>query len=147
MELPEYISDDTIEITDEMQKEIDSSKKGKSKPGKSDMTKSDAKSKKGREGGKGGGRGGGAGGFDPNAIIKRMMESDKNGDGKLAEDEVSERMKPMFGRADADKDGFITQDELKKMFSGFGGGGGRGGGRGGPGGGRGGPGGGGGGGK
>ena len=76
-------------------------------------------------------------GFDPEAMVARMMEQDKNKDGKLAKDEVSERMQGMIERADRDNDGVASKDELAASFrrpmGGFGGGqaGGQAGGRGG----------------
>ncbi len=57
------------------------------------------------------------GNFDPAQIVERMFEQDENSDGKLAKDEVSERMAGMFDRADSDKDGFVTKEELKTMFA------------------------------
>ena len=88
---------------------------------------------------------GGRGGFNPDQMIDRMFESDKNSDGKLAKDEVSGRMAAAFDRMDANEDGFVTKDEARSMMSGLQGGGGAagrggpGGQGGGPGGGRGGP--------
>lgn len=61
-----------------------------------------------------GGRGRGFGG-DPQEFVKRLMEFDKNGDGKLSKDELPERMQELMERADTDHDGFLTQDEIKKM--------------------------------
>jgi Ca2+-binding EF-hand superfamily protein len=63
-----------------------------------------------------GGFGGAFGGGSPEAMVNRIMESDKNKDGKLAKDELSERMQPLFDRADADKDGFVTKEELTKSL-------------------------------
>ena len=79
-------------------------------------------------GGGGGGaqRGGGRGGRrrDPAAMFKQM---DANGDGKLEGDEIPERMRQFAGNMDTDKDGAITEEELKTAFESFGG---RGGGKG-----------------
>lgn len=50
-----------------------------------------------------------AGGFDPNRLF---TERDKDGDGKISRDEADERMKQGFDRIDADKDGFLTREEL-----------------------------------
>jgi hypothetical protein len=72
------------------------------------------------EGG-GGGGGGGGGRFDP-------MASDKNGDGKLAKDEVGGFMAERFDEIDTDKDGFITEAEIQERRKNRGGGGGGGGG-------------------
>ncbi len=54
------------------------------------------------------------------------MEQDKNGDGKLSKDELPERMQRILERADADKDGYATKEEITKMASSSGGEGGRG---------------------
>ena len=43
------------------------------------------------------------------------MAFDANGDGKLARTEVPERMQGLFDRADANKDGVLTSDELTKL--------------------------------
>jgi Ca2+-binding EF-hand superfamily protein len=47
--------------------------------------------------------------------VTRLMQFDKNGDGKLSKDELPERMQAMMERGDADKDGFLTKDEIRKM--------------------------------
>jgi hypothetical protein len=85
-------------------------------------------------------------------IVVRMMAFDKNKDGKLTKDEVTdERLHRLFDRADTNKDGVVTKEELMALAAqmeaeigqegGRGGPGAPGGGRGGPGGrgGRGGP--------
>ncbi len=65
-------------------------------------------------------------GFDPDAIFK---ERDTNSDGKLAGDEISERLRDNLTMIDADKDGAVSaqefRDGLRRMFAGGGGGGGR----------------------
>jgi hypothetical protein len=59
-----------------------------------------------------------AGGSKPDpaaidAIVARLMAFDKNKDGKLTRDEVTdERLLRLFDRADANKDGVVTKDEL-----------------------------------
>lgn len=59
----------------------------------------------------GGGRGGPRG--NPEEMYKRMLEeNDANGDGKLAVSELPERMRQFMGNADANKDGFISQEEM-----------------------------------
>lgn len=91
------------------------------------------------QGGPGGAGGGGAGGPggaggggapDPQQFVDRMMANDANGDGKLAKDEVPGGFADrLFEQGDANKDGFLTADELKAIASRQGGpgGGGRGG--------------------
>ncbi len=89
-----------------------------------------------------GGRGGpGGGGRNPEEMVTRLLnDNDKDKDGKLSKAEVPERMQGIFTRADADKDGFATKEELLKgMAEGGGRGFGGGAGPGGPGGGVGGP--------
>lgn len=91
----------------------------------------------GEGGGRGRGRGGrgerggrgGRGSFDPEQWFK---DQDKNSDGKLSGDEISERMRDRVGDIDTDKDGAISMEELRsgrgRMFGGRGAGrGGRGG--------------------
>ncbi len=77
----------------------------------------------------GGGRGSFGGGGAPGApgqgqpgqgggdFTARMMESDKNGDGKLAKDEVGERFQGLFTRLDTNSDGFLDKAELAAMSS------------------------------
>ncbi len=74
-------------------------------------------------GGAGGGPGGG--GFDPAAMFARM---DANSDGKLAGDEINERMKDRVAAMDKDSDGAISKDEFLSAPRGPRGGGGSGGG-------------------
>lgn len=68
-------------------------------------------------GGGGGGFGGGFGG-NPEEMVARIMENDKNKDGKLSKDELPERMQAMFDRFDANKDGFATKEEVSKSMTG-----------------------------
>ena len=57
-----------------------------------------------------------------NASIARMMRLDKNRDGKLERSEiVDERLLALFERADANKDGIVTKEELKALFESEGG--------------------------
>ncbi|MEO8592992.1 MAG: hypothetical protein ABI759_06710 [Candidatus Solibacter sp.] len=67
--------------------------------------------------GRGGGREGeGRGGGDTSdETVKTYMAFDENGDGKLQKSEVPERMQGVFERADANKDGVLTADELRTM--------------------------------
>ncbi len=47
------------------------------------------------------------------SIVTRMMAFDKNGDGKLTKEEVTdERLHRLFDRADTNKDGVVTKEEL-----------------------------------
>ena len=81
---------------------------------------------------------------DARDLVSRMMAFDKNNDGKLSRDEVTdERLIRLFERADADRNGAVTEDELSALAQrehadqgggppGFGPGGPPGGGRGGP---------------
>ncbi len=62
---------------------------------------------------------------DHTAALERLMANDKNGDGKLGADELPERMKGLVARADIDKDGFATKEELLKALAAQGGGRGR----------------------
>jgi Ca2+-binding EF-hand superfamily protein len=48
-------------------------------------------------------------------FVNRMMEYDKNGDGKLSSAELPDRMKSLMDRADANKDGFVDRAELTKL--------------------------------
>jgi hypothetical protein len=46
-------------------------------------------------------------------IVKRMMAFDKNKDGKLTKDEVTDvRLHRLFDQADTNKDGVVTKEEL-----------------------------------
>lgn len=67
------------------------------------------------QGGPGGPGGqGGQGGGD---FVARIMENDKNGDGKLAKDEMPERMQGMFSRMDANSDGFVDKKEIESSLA------------------------------
>jgi CubicO group peptidase (beta-lactamase class C family) len=57
-----------------------------------------------------GGRAGMSGGRDAGGLFKQR---DRNNDGKLDRDE---RPGALFDRLDADKDGFVTEDELKSLW-------------------------------
>jgi hypothetical protein len=47
------------------------------------------------------------------SIVDRMMAFDKNNDGKLTRDEITDqRLLRMFDRADTNKDGVVTKEEL-----------------------------------
>jgi hypothetical protein len=47
--------------------------------------------------------------------VTRLMQFDKNSDGKLSKEELPERMQSMMDRGDADKDGFLSKDEIRKL--------------------------------
>ena len=51
----------------------------------------------------------------PEETVARWMEFDKNKDGKLDKEELPERIQGVLARADADKDGFATKEELAKI--------------------------------
>src|SRR5262245_61929982 len=71
-----------------------------------------------RQGGKGGkgGKGKAKGGADATALVERMMAFDKNKDGKLTKEEVTdERLHRLFDQADANKDGVVTKEELEAL--------------------------------
>jgi HlyD family secretion protein len=72
----------------------------------------------------GGGRGGGGRGGDPMAWFQSM---DQNGDGKVTEDEMPERMKARFATMDTNGDKAIDKEEWQKAMAAFQAGGGRGG--------------------
>src|SRR5438309_493400 len=47
------------------------------------------------------------------SIVNRMMAFDKNKDGKLSRDEITDpRLLRLFDRADTNKDGVVTREEL-----------------------------------
>jgi Ca2+-binding EF-hand superfamily protein len=58
---------------------------------------------------------GGAAGNVVDDTVKTLMAFDANGDGKLSKSELPERMQGMFERADENKDGFLTADEIRKL--------------------------------
>ena len=70
---------------------------------------------------------GGRGGFNPEQMIDKMFENDKNSDGKLSSDEVSGRMAVFFKRLDTNQDGFVTKEEAQSRMAAGRGGQGRGG--------------------
>ncbi len=71
-------------------------------------------------------------------MVAQLMGFDKNKDGKLQKDEMTdERLLKLFERADANRDGTVTKEELEALAKEDTGRGGPGGGPGGPGGGRG----------
>jgi Spy/CpxP family protein refolding chaperone len=54
--------------------------------------------------------------YSNDPLVTRMMAFDKNKDGKLTKDEVTdERLHRLFDRADANKDGVVTKEELAAL--------------------------------
>jgi hypothetical protein len=51
------------------------------------------------------------------AIVQRILSTDKNSDGKLAKDETSDRLQSAFDEIDTNKDGFLDADELKARIT------------------------------
>ena len=50
------------------------------------------------------------------SLVERMMAFDKNKDGKLTRDEITdERLLRLFDQADANKDGVVTKEELTAL--------------------------------
>jgi hypothetical protein len=50
-------------------------------------------------------------------VVERIMAFDKNKDGKVAKDELPERMHGLIARGDTNKDGALDRDEIKKLAS------------------------------
>ncbi len=64
-------------------------------------------------GGFGGGPGGGGfNGGNPQEMVTRLMEGDKDNDGYLSESELPERMRAVMSRADTDGDKKLSREEL-----------------------------------
>jgi Ca2+-binding EF-hand superfamily protein len=53
------------------------------------------------------------------SVLERFKQADRNGDGKLSKDEAPERLQDNFDRFDANKDGFLDADELRRVFEGL----------------------------
>jgi EF hand len=52
------------------------------------------------------------------SFVNRMMAFDKNNDGKLTRAEITDdRLLSMFDRADANKDGIVTKEELTALYA------------------------------
>lgn len=69
----------------------------------------------GGPGGRGPGDPGAASGPSADEIVKQLLEFDQNSDGQLAKSEVPERMHGLFERGDANHDGVLSKDELRKL--------------------------------
>jgi Ca2+-binding EF-hand superfamily protein len=63
-------------------------------------------------GGPGGPAGPGGPGWNPNQFVDRIMENDKNADGKLTVEEVTDPIRPMIDGADQNGDRAIDRQEL-----------------------------------
>lgn len=59
--------------------------------------------------------GGGFRGRTPEEIVKRLMEGDRNKDGKLSKDELATDLQSRFAEFDLNKDGHLDKDEVLKM--------------------------------
>jgi hypothetical protein len=58
----------------------------------------------------------GSGGGDAEDLVNRMMAFDENHDGKLTKTEITDaRLHRLFARADANKDGTVTNEELTAL--------------------------------
>ncbi len=51
----------------------------------------------------------------PDEMVNELLAFDKNDDGQLSKDELSERMQGLITRGDANQDGILTRDELRKL--------------------------------
>jgi|GEM_PF-2438332 len=45
-------------------------------------------------------------------FVTRIMDNDRDGDGRISREEAPERLRPNFERMDANQDGFLDRDEL-----------------------------------
>jgi hypothetical protein len=68
-----------------------------------------------RDGGRATSGGGGFRGRTPEEALKRLLEGDKNADGKLTKEELSSFLQSRFAEFDLNKDGILDPNELKKM--------------------------------
>jgi hypothetical protein len=51
----------------------------------------------------------------PEENLKRLMDGDRNADGKLTKDELSSFVQPRFAEFDLNKDGVLDKDEIQKL--------------------------------
>jgi hypothetical protein len=56
-------------------------------------------------------------GLTAEAMVRRVMAGDKNGDGKLSADELDSLLKGRLAEFDVNKDGALDKDEIQKMAS------------------------------
>jgi hypothetical protein len=63
----------------------------------------------------GGARGAGFRGFSREAMLQRLLESDRDGDGKLVRTELDSLLQGWFADADHNQDGFLDSEEIHKM--------------------------------
>ena len=54
-------------------------------------------------------------GLTVDRIVERLMAFDKNKDGKIAKDELPERMQDLIARGDTNKDGVLDKDEIEAV--------------------------------
>jgi Ca2+-binding EF-hand superfamily protein len=54
-------------------------------------------------------------GTTPEDLEQQLMSLDRNGDGVLTADELPGRLQPIFARGDANHDGKLTPDEIRRM--------------------------------
>ncbi len=86
------------------------------KNGDGKLTEDEVRPQMGQRGGRGDGRADEPGETPaptPDDMVKLLMAFDKNGDGQLARDELPERMQGLFDRADTDKNGVLTVEEIR----------------------------------
>lgn len=60
---------------------------------------------------------GGGRGFGPEAMLERLMQQDKDGDGALTAEELPPFMARLIERADSDADGKLSREELGKALA------------------------------
>lgn len=62
-----------------------------------------------------GGRRGGGGGLGGRSFLDRIMEHDKNADGKISASELPAVMAGLMDRGDKNKDGFLEKSEIEAL--------------------------------
>jgi Ca2+-binding EF-hand superfamily protein len=79
------------------------------------LTEDEVRPRMGGRGGRGGGEGPGeTAAPTDDEMVQMLMAFDKNGDGQLTREELPERLQGLFDRADADKNGVLTAEEIRK---------------------------------